>query len=64
MNVVDTTMDVSMSVFEVYQERIRDLLQPSNLNLRIREDKYTLRLCIRIAIYIYKYIYLCVRNLR
>ncbi|KAF0687246.1 Aste57867_21008 [Aphanomyces stellatus] len=35
----DVSSSVDVSVFEVYQERIGDLLAPANVNLRVREDK-------------------------
>ncbi|EQC42532.1 hypothetical protein, variant [Saprolegnia diclina VS20] len=35
----DATTEVSTGLFEVYQEKIQDLLNPSNAHLRIREDK-------------------------
>ncbi|OQR94440.1 Nkin protein [Achlya hypogyna] len=35
----DADTEVTTGLFEVYQEKIQDLLNPSNTNLRIREDK-------------------------
>ncbi|OQR97457.1 kinesin [Thraustotheca clavata] len=36
---IDADIQVTTGLFEVYQEKIQDLLNPSNTNLRIREDK-------------------------
>ncbi|KDO16205.1 hypothetical protein SPRG_18259, partial [Saprolegnia parasitica CBS 223.65] len=35
----DAATEVSTGLFEVYQEKLQDLLNPSNAHLRIREDK-------------------------
>lgn len=39
-NVIDdVAMQIKISYFEIYNERIRDLLDPTNMNLPIHEDR-------------------------